>query len=67
MLAFVISLDDVVISLLVAGPGETTLPLYIIGQLRRGVTPEMNAVSTIFLAVSAIFVTCFFLFGKKKA
>ena len=67
MLAFVISLDDVVISLLVAGPGETTLPLYIIGQLRRGVTPEMNAVSTIFLAVSAIFVTCFFLFGRKRA
>lgn len=66
MLAFVVSLDDVVISLLVAGPGETTLPLYIIGQLRRGVTPEMNAVSTIFLGVSALLVTFFFLFGRNR-
>ena len=66
MLAFVISLDDVVISLLVAGPGETTLPLYIIGQLRRGVTPEMNAVSTIFLGVSALLVTLFFLLGREQ-
>ncbi len=66
MLSFVISLDDVVISLLVSGPGQTTLPLYIIGQLRRGITPEMNAVSTIFLAVSALLVTLFFLFTRKK-
>ena len=66
MLAFVISLDDVVISLLVAGPGESTLPLYIIGQLRRGVTPEMNAVSTVFLGVSFLLVTFFFFFTRKK-
>ncbi len=66
MLSFVISLDDVVISLLVSGPGQTTLPLFIIGQLRRGVTPEMNAVSTIFLAVSALLVTLFFVFTRKK-
>jgi spermidine/putrescine transport system permease protein len=66
MLSFVISLDDVVISLLVAGPGESTLPLYIIGQLRRGVTPEMNAVSTVFLGVSALLVTLFFLTGRKR-
>jgi len=66
MLSFVISLDDVVISLLVAGPGESTLPLYIIGQLRRGVTPEMNAVSTLFLGVSALLVTLFFLTGRKR-
>ena len=36
MLAFVVSLDDVIITLLVAGPGETTLPVYILGQIRRG-------------------------------
>ena len=52
MLAFVVSLDDVIITLMVAGPGETTLPIYILGQIRRGITPEINAVSTIFLAVS---------------
>ncbi len=66
MLAFVISLDDVVITLFVAGPGQETLPLYVIGQLRRIVTPEMNAVSTLFLLVSAILVTVFFLLSRRK-
>jgi spermidine/putrescine transport system permease protein len=66
MLSFVISLDDVVISLLVAGPGESTLPIYMIGQLRRGVTPEMNAVSTVFLAVSVLLVTLFFVLARAR-
>lgn len=66
MLSIVISLDDVVITILVAGPGEQTLPIYMIGQLRRGVTPELNAMSTIFLGVSALLVTLFFLFTSKK-
>jgi spermidine/putrescine transport system permease protein len=66
MLAFVISLDDVVITLMVAGPGQETLPLYVIGQLRRIVTPEMNAVSSLFLLVSALLVTVFFLLSHKR-
>jgi spermidine/putrescine transport system permease protein len=66
MLAFIVSLDDVIITLFVAGPGETTLPLYILGQIRRGVTPEINAVSTVFLGISVILVTFIFLFGKDK-
>jgi spermidine/putrescine transport system permease protein len=66
MLAFIVSLDDVIITLFVAGPGETTLPLYILGQIRRGVTPEINAVSTVFLGVSVILVTFIFLFGKDR-
>ncbi len=66
MLAFVISLDDVVITLLVAGPGQDTLPLYVIGQLRRIVTPEMNAVSTLFLLASALLVTLFFFLNRKR-
>ncbi len=66
MLAFIVSLDDVVISLFVAGPGETTLPLFILGQIRRGVTPEVNAVATVFLVISIILVTFIFLFGKNK-
>jgi spermidine/putrescine transport system permease protein len=66
MLAFIVSLDDVIITLFVAGPGETTLPLYILGQIRRGVTPEVNAVSTVFLGISVILVTFIFLFGKSK-
>ncbi|MDX1736650.1 MAG: ABC transporter permease [Alphaproteobacteria bacterium] len=66
MLAFIVSLDDVVISLFVAGPGETTLPLYILGQIRRGVTPEVNAVSTVFLGISIVLVTLIFLIGKNQ-
>ena len=67
MLAFVVSLDDVIITLMVAGPGETTLPIYILGQIRRGITPEINAVSTIFLGFSVLLVTLFFtLEGKRK-
>lgn len=66
MLAFVISLDDVVISLFVAGPGQDTLPLYVIGQLRRIVTPEMNAVSSLFLLASLTLVAIFFFLTNKK-
>jgi spermidine/putrescine transport system permease protein len=66
MLAFIVSLDDVIITLFVAGPGEPTLPLYILGQIRRGVTPEINAVSTGFLLISVILVTLIFFFGTDK-
>ena len=66
MLAFIISLDDVIITLMVAAPGQTTLPIYILGQIRRGVTPEVNAVSTILLALSVLFVTLFFMLGRQR-
>lgn len=66
MLAFIVSLDDVIITLFVAGPGETTLPLYILGQIRRGVTPEINAVSTLFVLISVVLVALIFLFGTDK-
>jgi spermidine/putrescine transport system permease protein len=49
MLAFTISLDDVVITSFTSGPGSTTLPLYIFGQLKFGVSPSINALSTIVL------------------
>ncbi|HVO02469.1 MAG TPA: ABC transporter permease [Candidatus Cybelea sp.] len=66
MLAFLISLDDVVITVLVSGPGEETLPLYVIGQVKRGVTPELNAMATLFLAASTLFATLFFLLTRRK-
>jgi len=51
MLAFTLSLDDFIISFLTSGPESTTLPIYIYASLRRGVTPEIHALSTlIFLA-----------------
>jgi spermidine/putrescine transport system permease protein len=51
-LAFVVSLDDFLITLMVAQAGATTLPVYLYGMLRLGVTPEANAAATILLVVS---------------
>ncbi|MFO0994063.1 MAG: ABC transporter permease [Hyphomicrobiales bacterium] len=66
MLAFVISLDDVVITELVKSGGQDTLPTYMLGQLRRIVTPEMNAISTAFLILSIVIVTLFFFLSRKR-
>jgi spermidine/putrescine transport system permease protein len=66
MLAFVISLDDVVITILIAGPGQETLPVFMVGQLRRSVTPEINAVSTVVLGVSILLVSIFFLLNRER-
>ncbi len=54
MLAFTLSLDDLVIASFTSGPGATTLPMKIYSQVRLGVTPEINAVSTIMIAVIAV-------------
>lgn len=50
LLAFTLSLDDLVIASFTAGPGATTLPMKIYSQVRLGVTPEINAISTIMIA-----------------
>ena len=52
LLAFSLSLDDFVITFFTAGPGSTTLPLYIFGSVKRGVTPEIHALSSILIAAS---------------
>ncbi len=67
MLAFVISLDDVVITEFVKSAGQDTLPTYMLGQLRRSVTPEINAISTAFLGLSLVLVTIFFFLNRKKS
>jgi spermidine/putrescine transport system permease protein len=54
MLAFTISLDDFVITFFTSGAGSTTLPVYIFGQLRFGVSPAINALSTFVLAFSLL-------------
>jgi putrescine transport system permease protein len=53
VLAFTLSLDDLVIASFVNGPGSTTLPMRIYSQVRLGVTPEINAVSTILIVLVA--------------
>lgn len=67
MLAFVISLDDVVITEFVKSGGQDTLPTYMLGQIRRGTTPEINAISTVFLLLSVSIVTLFFFINRKRA
>jgi spermidine/putrescine transport system permease protein len=66
MLAFVISLDDVVITEFVKSAGQDTLPTYMLGQLRRVVTPEINAISTVLLGISISMVIAFTLLSKVK-
>jgi len=56
LLALTLSLDDVVVTSFVAGPGTTTLPVYVFGLVRRGVTPLINAVSVIMLVASMVLV-----------
>jgi putrescine transport system permease protein len=54
MLAFTLSLDDLVIASFTTGPGATTLPIRIYSEIRLGVKPEINAICTIMLAVAGI-------------
>jgi len=54
LLAFTLSIDDVVISAFVSGPGSTTLPIVIFSKVRLGVSPEINALATMVVAVVAI-------------
>ena len=67
MLSFVISLDDFIITLMVATAGSTTLPVYIYSMIRQGITPEVNAVSSILFAVSVILVTLYWIVSRRTA
>jgi len=67
MLAFALSLDDLVIASFVTGPGATTLPLRIYSEVRLGVKPEINAVCTIMLAVVALGLIAASLLTKRSA
>jgi spermidine/putrescine transport system permease protein len=62
----VISLDDVVITEFVKSGGQDTLPTYMLGQIRRAVTPDVNAISTALLVLTVILLTAFFLLTRKR-
>ena len=66
LLAFSLSLDDLVIASFTTGPGATTLPIRIYSEVRLGVKPEINAVCTIFIAVIAVAVIAASLIGKSR-
>jgi spermidine/putrescine transport system permease protein len=68
LLAFTLSVDDFVISFFTAGPTSQTLPIYIYSSVKRGVTPEINALSTIIILVTivAIFISMAFSARSEK-
>ncbi|MBI1216379.1 MAG: ABC transporter permease subunit [Alphaproteobacteria bacterium] len=67
MLAFITSLDDFIITQMVAPPGAMTLPVYIYSMVRKGITPEINAISSLLLVVSMMLVLASYLVNQKKA
>lgn len=67
MLAFITSLDDFIITQMVAPPGAMTLPVYIYSMVRKGITPEINAVSTVLLVVSIALVILSYVINNRKA
>jgi putrescine transport system permease protein len=64
-LAFILSIDDVVIASFTSGPGSTTLPMRIYSQVRLGVTPEINAVSAILIGMVALVLLAGLLLGLR--
>ena len=66
LLAFTLSLDDFVISFFVTGVSSQTLPVYIWGQIRKGITPEINAISALMLVLSIILVVVTQLIQRRQ-
>jgi putrescine transport system permease protein len=54
LLTFTLSLDDVVLSAFLSGPGSTTMPLVIFSRARLGLNPSVNAVATLIVAIVAV-------------
>ena len=67
LLAFIVSIDDYIITSFVAGPGYTTLPIYIFSTVRNVVTPEINAVSSLLMLASIGFVSLSLLMGFRRS
>lgn len=67
MLAFTLSLDDLVIASFTSGPGATTLSMRIYSQVRLGVNPEINAVSTLLIGLVATGVIAAYLIQQRRA
>jgi spermidine/putrescine transport system permease protein len=65
LLVFTLSLDDYVITSFVAGVGSTTLPLQIYSMVKQGISPEINAVSTVLLALTITLVAISHMLQKR--
>ena len=66
LLAFTLSIDDFVITFFTAGVGYTTLSVHIFNSLKFGITPELNAISTMMLVNSIVFILLFLWFRTQN-
>ena len=66
LLAFTLSLDDFVVSFFTAGPGSTTLPILIYSSVKRGITPDINALSTLIVLASILGILIMFLPSRAR-
>ncbi len=67
LLAFTLSLDDLVIASFTAGPSATTLPMKIFSSVRLGVSPEINALSTMLIGIVTVGVLSASIVSKRSA
>ena len=68
LLAFTLSLDDLVIASFVSGPGSSTLPMYIFSKVKLSVTPDINALaSLIILVISILVFTAWFIARRSES
>ena len=67
LLAFSLSLDDFVVTFFTAGPGSTTLPLYIYSSVKLGISPEIHALSTLLVGTTILVLLLGNLFWRKRA
>jgi len=67
MLAFTLSLDDFVVSFFTAGPGSGTLPILIYSSVKRGITPDINALSSLLVLASLLATVALVLLERNEA
>jgi putrescine transport system permease protein len=65
LLAFTLSLDDLVIATFVSGPGSNTLPMYIFSKVKLGVSPDINALATLIIGFVSIGVLAAWLITRR--
>jgi putrescine transport system permease protein len=66
LLAFTLSLDDLVIASFVSGPGSSTLPMYIFSKVKLGVTPDINALATLIILIVSLSLLAAWAIGRRS-
>jgi spermidine/putrescine transport system permease protein len=67
LLSFTFSFDDYIIASFVQGPGQPTLPLFVFGSIRRGITPQINAIASLILLVTLTALAVVYLVFRRQA